>query len=243
MDFYSNFFSKFKNNNESSKNEANNNVNNNKDKTPLKTEREILENLISLKKLVSQPKEHSPANRSTYLHQILKEKNNETSNETIKIERWHPTLYCPACKATKVHVIEDHIGKQNKYKCDECKNEFHDSSNTELEHSNITIHTWIECWYLIGLTTSIEYIAAKLNLDVQTTKMMVEYLQKIFRNQEPLAKHNQIQDKYNKGFFKEIEKQLQQKQEQLLGKATATQAKDTALERTLRDRRTIKPKA
>ena len=246
MDFYKKIFEKSK----SSKKQKSET----KKPAKQKTHEELMRNMASLKQIVTQPKELEPNDRSEMISKYLEE---EEANETIKIERWHPNVYCPKCKSTNIIVLnEDNKNKEKnkdkiiqgkrKYKCKSCNNEFSDDTDTPIEHSSISMQTWMECWYLLGITDSLDFIAAKLNLDITTIRVMVRLLQRLFRAQQPLTKFVSYDDWYGESSYlqEKIKEQLVDKFDQLLGKIAVNQAKDTREETRQQERRRgkFKPK-
>ena len=204
-----------------------------KNKYLKKPSKSLVENLVTLKKLVSQPKEKAPDKR---FYSVNKNINEETINETIKQERWSTSLYCPECESTNVTKIMDAPGKANKYKCNSCGHVFSDSTGAPFDGSSIPLQTWIECWYLFGLTTSMEYIAHKLDLDVHVVRLMIQQLQKIFKVEQPLTKLLSKDNEDDSFYLKEIVAQIKAKQDEILGGPAVTQAKDLNEHRKMKDR-------
>lgn len=191
-----------------------------------------IENLIKIKHLVSQPKEDKPDKRYYALKESLDE---PTVNETVKQERWATSTYCPECESTNIKIVLNAPGQVNKYKCNNCGHKFSDGSGAPFDGSSIPISIWIECWYLYGLTTSMEYIAHKVDLDVHIVRLIIQQLQKIFKVEQPLTKFLS-KDKNYEEFYNKIAEQINAKRDELLGGPAVNQAKDTAEYRKLKDR-------
>lgn len=198
----------------------------------------LMKNLIALKKLVTQPKEKEPNKRFNLMKEYL---HNEELKETVKIDKWVPTIYCPKCRSTDLSKIIKNIHNEDKftYKCNQCEHEFSEGSDSPFDTSKIPLKTWMECWYLLGLTNSVDYIAAKLHLDIELVKVMIVELQRVFKVQQPLSKFLSYDDWYGESsyFLEKIKEQIIDKHDQLLGKVAINQEKDTAEERRQKQRR------
>ena len=157
-------------------------------KTEELEEPSVAHNLKALKSIIDQPKEEAPELRFSKLVQHLGE---PESRATVRQERWPTKIHCPQCKSTVLKRIAPLAGQSphnHRYHCLSCGFEFNDDTGTPMEAEIPPINIWMLCWYLLGCTDSISYIAAKLNLDFSTVERMVEQLQKTFHAQKPSTK-------------------------------------------------------
>ncbi|HXH54215.1 MAG TPA: hypothetical protein VNK03_00505 [Gammaproteobacteria bacterium] len=204
---------------------------------------DILEHLVALKARMNEPKEEKPDSRAT---EIIKMVGIAESFETVRQERWHPQIQCPQCNATNVKrlaQLPSHSPHNHRYRCLECLLEFNDDSGTPLEIGQPPINIWMQCWYLMGCTDSLTYIAAKLNLDLTTIERMAQQLKRIFHAQKPLTHFLDFDTwrKQSEGQFKQLKEDLI-KQYELLDANVATAPKDsTEFRRQQNLRRTLEP--
>lgn len=189
----------------------------------------VLDNLKALKVLVDQPKEDKPELRFTKIKQHLGE---PECYETVRQERWYPDIHCPKCNSNHLQQLPQvppHSLHKHRYRCLDCATDFNDDSGTPIETGIPPINIWMQCWYLMGCTDSLAYIAAKLNMDLTLVESMVHQLQKLFHSKKPLTRFLD---------FEEWSKQSQHLREQLkddllrqyerLNANIATAPKDTA---------------
>lgn len=147
----------------------------------------VLFNLSQLKEISKQPKQEKP---EAAFAQIQTHLGPAETGETLRQERWHGNkVVCPYCNSKHVKrlsVAEQKTQHNYKYLCVDCKATFNDDSETKMEGTIPPIHTWMMCWYLLGTTTSLQFIATKLGLSLATVEMMVQHMQKLFKAQQPL---------------------------------------------------------
>lgn len=146
-------------------------------------------NLNNLKQWVDEPKEPQPDLRFFHIKNHLK---TPEVYETLRQERWQPMIHCPQCQSYNVSrlvQIPPEPPDNHRYRCEDCFFEFNDDTGTPLGESGPpTIQTWIECWYLWGCTDSLNYIAHRLGLSINTIERMLNLLQKLFHAEKPLTR-------------------------------------------------------
>jgi transposase-like protein len=149
----------------------------------------VKENLRNLKQWVDEPKEPAPDLRFFHIKNHLK---TPEVYETLRQERWQPMIHCPQCQSyniSRLVQMPPEPPENYRYRCLDCCCEFNDDSGTPLEDPGPpTIQTWIECWYLWGCTDSLNYIAHRLRLDINTVERMLNLLQKLFQAEKPLSR-------------------------------------------------------
>lgn len=204
---------------------------------------DILNHLIALRARLTEPKEESPELRAT---EITEQVALPESFETIRQERWYPNIHCPNCNATNLKRLAQVPSKSphnHRYRCLECLLEFSDDSDTPLETGQPPLNVWMQCWYLMGCTDSLTYIAAKLNLDLTTVERMAQQLKRIFSVQKPRTNALDFDSwqKESKEQFKQLKDDLI-KQYELLDANVAITPKDlTEFRRQQNLRRTLEP--
>jgi transposase-like protein len=199
------------------------------------------ENLSKIKHLVDLPKEEAPNARFEAIKKTLTE---EECYNVVREERWQPTIYCPNCYSTDVQVLdkEQQLSAYNfKYLCLMCRSRFNDDTKTPFEFRMPPIDVWIQCWFLLGCSNSIEYIAAKLNMDINTVKQMVQELQNTFKTKQPLTRtmnYEEWSKQYSQICSKTIKENIltRKKENELHGGVSINQETDTAETRRQKNR-------
>lgn len=204
---------------------------------------DILKNLIALKSLVAAPKEEAPDPRATEIKQRV---GIPESYETVRQERWYPNINCPNCSSTnlkRLAQLPSQSTHNHRYRCLECLTEFNDDSGTPLETGQPPVNIWMQCWYLMGCTDSLTYIAAKLNLDLTTIERMVQQLQRIFHTQKPLTRFLDYDTwrEQSEGQFKQLKEDLVKQYELLDANVSIAPKDSTEFRRQQNLRRTLTP--
>ncbi len=142
-------------------------------------------------------------------------------------------------------ALEEQKSKEiYKYRCLDCKKTFNDDSETKIEEGVPPLRTWMLCWYLLGCTSSVQYIAAKLGLNIKTVELMIQHLQRLFNTQEPLKHFLPFDEWYithGKGFKTAMQDALAKQVEKFRGFSVG-QEKDTAEVRRQKNAAKPKPK-
>lgn len=205
---------------------------------------ETLWNLSDLKNTISEPKIDNPDVAAQKIQEHLHE---AESGETFRIERWHGVVKCPSCKSEKVKrlAIDEQKSKDiYRYRCLSCNESFNDDTETKLETGVPSMHTWMFCWYLLGVTNSVQYIATKLNLNVATVELMIQHMRRLFQANEPL-KHVLSFDEWaishGKGYKTALQEALAKQVERFRGFSVG-QESDTAEVRRAKNAAKPKPK-
>lgn len=161
-------------------------------------------------------------------------------------------IVCSRCDSKEIRYTAEFRYKstdcRHKYHCLNCNHEFNlATSNTEGSDDSgkhedaifeLPIETWIQCWYLSGCTSSLTYIAAKLNLDLNTIEHMIRELQKIFKVDKPATGVHKYKE-WRKQFGamqKKLAAQIKIKHELYQG-YSASKEHDTAEKRRVDQRR------
>lgn len=189
----------------------------------------VIANLRALKGLISQQKEEKPELRFS---KIQKHLGIPECYETIRQERWYINIHCPDCLSTQLKrlaQIQPQSLYNHRYRCLDCSAIFNDDTGTPIDQNIPPLKIWMQCWYLMGCTDSLSYIANKLGLPLSTIEQMSRQLQKTFNAKQPLTRFVG---------FTEWHKQSQHLREQLkddllrqyekLNANVATAPKDTA---------------
>lgn len=189
----------------------------------------LLSKMTALKELVDQPKEEKPELRFTQIKQVL---GPSETHETVRQERWPKDIHCPNCKSVNLKRLPQLPSKSphnHRYQCLDCDTIFNDDTDTPMEQGVPPLNIWMQCWYLMGCTDSLNYIAHKLGLDLSIVEMMVDRLQKTFLAQKPLTRFMGFEE-WNKQ-SQHLKTQLKEdllREYELLNANIATVPKDTA---------------
>lgn len=189
----------------------------------------LFSKLKILKEIVDQPKEETPELRFTQIKQHL---GPSESHETVRQERWDKDIHCPNCQSVnlkRLPQIQSKSPHNHRYECLNCGNIFNDDSDTPMEQGVPPLNIWMQCWYLLGCTDSVNYIAHKLGLDLAMVEMMVDRLQKAFHAQKPLTRFIGFDEwsKQSQHLRAQLKEDLLREYE-LLNANVATAPKDTA---------------
>jgi len=180
---------------------------------------DAIRNLIELKDIAHQKKQNSPDES----YQNIKDRlGDEETGETLRQERWRNKVRCIKCGSKNIKRLPEADQKSKeifRYKCLDCEDCFNDDSETELEKGTPPLYSWMFCWYLLGCTSSMQYIANKLNLDISTIEMMVSHMQKLFKSKQPLNHFLTFDEflRHGKNHQVMLKESLAKKQEMLSG--------------------------
>lgn len=146
----------------------------------------VKSNLKALKELVD-----APQKPPEFFSTIKKHLGDPECYETVRQERMQPNFHCPDCHSgnlKRLMQLPSQSPNKHRYQCQDCGLVFNDDTGTPLEKNVPPLNIWMQCWYLMGCTESLTYIASKLNLDLATVEMMVEQLRLIFKAHKPLTR-------------------------------------------------------
>jgi hypothetical protein len=143
------------------------------------------------------------------------------------------TIYCPNCQSTHLKPIVQlisHCAYNHQYRCLNCDIEFneHPNPSAPLEKPLPPLNIWMQCWYLMGCTESLSYIANILHLELALVEFMALQLQKTFNIVKPDIQMLDFEE-WDKNTA-QIRKQLIEdliKQEELLNSNIATMPHNT----------------
>jgi transposase-like protein len=205
---------------------------------------DVLLHLAALKRITSQHKRDKPDAAFVEIQQHL---GDAESSETLRQERWHGTVVCIYCNSKHIKRVAKEQQKSehnHRYLCLDCGEAFNDDTETKIEAGVPPLNSWMLCWYLLGCTNSLQYIASKLGLSMTTIEMMVHHMQKIFKAEQPLTHMLSFEEwSAQHGIkYKPVIEAAIAKQTVLYGMDIAGVAKDTAEYRRMKDRaRGIEP--
>lgn len=188
----------------------------------------LITNLHVLTSLLNEPKEVALENRFKKITEHLGE---PESHETLRQERWHGQIKCPNCQSThlkRLVQVPPKSSHNHRYRCLNCGTEFNDDTGTPMEADVPSLNVWMQCWYLMGCTDSLSFIANKLNLDLATVERMVQLLKRTFQTEKPSSQIKALEDwKSQANILREHLKEDLLKQYERLDANVATVPKDT----------------
>lgn len=96
-------------------------------------------------------------------------------------------VYCPKCQSTHLKQLPQTSLQSpyaHRYRCLDCGTEFTEDGDNPIGRVP-PLNIWMQCWYLIGRTDSLSYIASQLGLDLAVVEIMIDQLRKTFNIQQP----------------------------------------------------------
>ncbi len=203
---------------------------------------EILAKLKTIHSLLASPNSHPIDVQFDEINQHL---GIPECYEALRQQRWPHDIQCPNCYSTqlrRIPQIPPESIHNHRYRCLSCHMEFNDDTGTPIEAGQPSLNVWLQCWYLLGFTDSLNYIASKLNLDLNLVEQMVATLRKLFNAQKPIV-HTELELEWSEK-TKQLRKQLSEdllKQYEVLNANVATLPRDsTEFRRQQNLRRTLK---
>ena len=170
-------------------------------------------------------------------------KKNNLHNEQSSQENWSYKTICPLCESSKIKTLtqaEQTPPHHYPYLCLDCDCLFGDETEVPFMQEMPPLTTWLQCWYLIGCTTSRTYIAAKLGLELDILDKMIRKLQKIFKSEKPETSFKNFEEwsKHDSHLYeKKIQEEIISKKQILLTGESTTSPQDTAEYRRQYNRR------
>lgn len=159
-----------------------------------------------------------------------KEFNTQDYMHLFRQERWKIGIYCPFCYSNNVKKLSTNsITHVFKYVCLDCDAVFADDTGSPLSGSNIPLQIWLQLWYLNQYCTSLQYIADKLNLDLNIVINMLHSMRQLFQQDQLLAdKNNSLNEVNNLSNKTTLHLEEKFKKFLILGGDTGKQPFDTA---------------
>lgn len=152
--------------------------------------------------------------------------------ETVRQERWYPNIKCPSCDSKYIKRLPQHpnvSSSNHRYLCLDCHLEFQDDDELPTTQDLPPINIWMQCWYLMGCSDSLSYIATVLGLDLATVEFMAEQLRLLFNANAPMSSDLDFEEWEQQSL--ELRKQLQDdllKRFEVLNANVSTTPKDTS---------------
>ncbi len=203
----------------------------------------ILAELHNLKDLSASVPEKKPEMRFLSLKRL----NESVAHEGFRQDRWHSNIHCPNCRSTYLRRLPQVPTKSHhnhRYQCLACGMFFSDDTGTPMEQGLPPLQIWMQCWYLLGFTDSLSFIANKLGLDIPTVEFMVRQLRQTFHAQQPQIDMDYIDWNKQSDHLRAQLKEDLMKQYERLNANIATAPKDTAefrRQKNIRDDLDTKP--
>lgn len=199
--------------------------------------------MLTLKSIVSEPKEEKLEVRFSKIKENL---GSAECYETVRQERWPDNIRCPDCQSQnlkRIAQLPSAPPNKHRYRCLDCGELFDDDTGTPMEREVPSLNVWMHCWYLMGCTDSLTYIATKLGLELSLVEAMIERLRETFHTQKPLTNFLRFEEwnKQSQHLRTQLKEDLLREYERLNANV-ATVPKDTAeYRRQLNLRRDLKP--
>lgn len=144
-------------------------------------------------------------------------------------ERWKMGIYCPACHSNNIQKQSTNAHHLFTYICLDCNNIFEDDTGSAVAGSSIPLSVWLQLWYLNQYCNSLQYIADKLNLDLNTIINMLQGLKQLFQQDSAiLKKESNLSERNNISSPNHIRQEERFKKFLILGGDSGKQPIDTA---------------
>jgi len=204
----------------------------------------VIRNLIELKDITRDPTQATPDSAYEGIKSRL---GDDETGETLRQERWRKHVHCIKCKSKNVKRLaetEQQARNNYRYKCQDCGEMFSDDSDSAMEKGTPPLYSWMFCWYLLGCTNSLQYIANKLNLDVVTIDMMVAHMQKLFKAKQPLNHFLTFDEflRHGESHKVRLKESLAKKEEMLRGYSLGAAKDQHEVDRQTKNRNNPSPK-
>jgi transposase-like protein len=112
--------------------------------------------------------------------------------QILRQTRWPHGVQCTGCQSYNLRRLPQRATDSehnHRYRCLDCHLEFNDDEGvTGNGSTDQSLTTWMQCWYLMGCTDSLHYIAHFLGLDLHVVEWMVQRLKTLFNLNAPIKR-------------------------------------------------------
>ncbi len=141
----------------------------------------VRDHLRKLDALLEAPKEEILETRATQIKECL---GLPEAYQALRQARWPTGVQCTDCHSSHVRRLpQSPLASEHnhRYRCLDCRLEFNDDEGIAGGDSEGTssLSVWMQCWYLMGCTDSLSYIAHCLGLDLHHVEWMVQRLKSL----------------------------------------------------------------
>jgi transposase-like protein len=154
------------------------------DTAPAPIENTIRSHLETLDGLLEAPPEDAPDARAAQIKEMMQL---PEAYQALRQARWPTGVHCTDCHSNNIRRLPQlplDSEHNHRYRCLECRLEFNDDAGIigGDDTGSASISVWMQCWYLMGCTDSLSYIAHCLGVDLHHVEWMVQRLKTILGN-------------------------------------------------------------
>lgn len=151
------------------------------DTPPTPSEDSVRRHLQTLDALLEAPPEDAPDARAAQIKETLKL---PEAYQALRQARWPTGVHCIGCHSNNIRRLPQlplDSEHNHRYRCLDCRLEFNDDDGIVGGDTgdDASISVWMQCWYLMGCTDSLSYIAHCLGLDLHHVEWMIQRLKTI----------------------------------------------------------------
>ncbi len=180
------------------------------DTPPVPIENAVRRHLEVLDALLDMPPEDAPDARAAQIKEMMQL---PEAYQALRQARWPTGVHCTDCHSNNIRrlpQLPSDSEHNHRYRCLDCRLEFNDDNGiVGGDTGDASISVWMQCWYLMGCTDSLSYIAHCLDLDLHHVEWMVERLKTILGATTPKFNLNTEADKaQNKALNEQLRAEL-----------------------------------
>ncbi len=151
------------------------------DTPPAPIEDSVRRHLEALDALLEAPPEESPDARAAQIKETMQL---PEAYQALRQARWPSGVHCTDCHSNNIRRLPQlplDSEHNHRYRCVDCRLEFNDDDGVVGGDTgdDASISVWMQCWYLMGCTDSLSYIAHCLGLDLHHIEWMVQRLKTV----------------------------------------------------------------
>ena len=151
------------------------------DTPPAPIEDSVRHHLQTLDALLEAPLEDAPDARAAQIKETIKL---PEAYQALRQARWPTGVHCTGCHSNNIRRLPQlplDSEHNHRYRCLDCRLEFNDDDGIVGGDTgdDASISVWMQCWYLMGCTDSLSYIAHCLGLDLHHVEWMIQRLKTI----------------------------------------------------------------
>jgi len=147
------------------------------DAPPAPIEDSVRRHLEVLDALLEVPPENAPDARAAQIKAMMKL---PEAYQALRQARWPIGVHCTGCHSNNIRRLPQlplDSEHNHRYRCLDCRLEFNDDDGIVGDDTgDASISVWMQCWYLMGCTDSLSYIAHCLDLDLHHVEWMMQRL-------------------------------------------------------------------
>lgn len=146
----------------------------------------VAQNIQALDKLLETSTEQHLEQKAEQIKTLL---GSGEAYQILRQTRWPDGMQCIDCHSRNLRRLPQRptdSEHNHRYRCLDCRLEFNDDDGVVTGGAiDQPLNTWMQCWYLMGCTDSLNYIAHCLGVDLHIVEWMVQRLRTLFQLNAP----------------------------------------------------------